>query len=311
MDMMTTKRIFRAGMQDFWRNGFVSLASILVMTVTLFVVGMSIFAGVILNSALIELRDKADVNVYFTVSAPEDQILQLQKSVQALPEVQSAQYISSGDALTQFRARHQDDQLTLQALDELGQNPLGAVLTIKAKDITQYDTIAQFLEQQQTSSSGGASGIIDKINYFDAQHRQALDTLQNVIASSQRLGFIIIIILILTTIAISFNTLRLAIYTSREEIQVMRLVGAGRFYIRAPFMVEGVLYGIISGMITLLLFYPLTYWLGASTEQFFGGVQIFSYYLAHFPFFFLVIIGTGIVVGIVSSFLAVQRYLKI
>ena len=310
MDWVTVKRIFRAGFLDFWRNGFVSLASILVMTVTLFVVGMTFFAGVILQSTLQELRDKADVSVYFTVDAPEDQIMQLQKSLQALPQVQSVTYISADDALAAFRELHQDDQLTLQALQELGDNPLGAELDIKAKDISQYDAISQFLEQQQSAQTGQPS-IIDKINYFDAQHREALDRLQSITDSAGRLGFIIILVLVLITIAISFNTLRLAIYTSREEIQVMRLVGAGSFYIRAPFMVEGVLYGLISGVITLLVFYPLTYWLGESTENFFGGINVFSYYISHFLLFFAIILGTGVVLGAVSSYLAVRRYLKI
>jgi len=300
----------RAGFLDFWRNGFVSLASILVMTVTLFVVGMTLFAGVILNSALGELRDKADISVYFTTSAPEDQILQLQKSVNALPQVQSTTYISADDALAAFRELHQDDQLTLQALQELGDNPLGAELDIKAKDISQYDAISQFLQQQQASQAGGPS-IIDKINYFDEQHREALDRLQEITDSAGRLGLIIILLLVGVTLAISFNTLRLAIYTSREEIQVMRLVGAGAFYIRAPFMVEGVLYGLISGVVTLVLFYPLTYWLGQATANFFGGINVFSYYVSHFLMFFGIIIGTGVVLGAAASYLAVRRYLKI
>lgn len=281
------------------------------MTVTLFVVGTTIFAGLILNTTLAQLRDKADINVYFTTDAPQDQIDQLEKSVEALPQVQSVEFVSADDALAQFRAKHQDDQLTLQALDELGQNPLGAVLNVKAKDISQYDAIAQFLQQQQTIGGDSSKSIIDKVNYFDAQHRAALDRLQHITDSAQRVGLAIIIILILTTLAISFNTLRLAIYSSREEIQVMRLVGAGQLFIRAPFMVEGVLYGLIAGVITLLSFYPLTYWLGRSTQDFFGGVNIFSYYISHFPLFFLAIVGTGVVLGAAASFLAVRRYLKI
>ncbi len=311
MSWVTVKRIFRAGFLDFWRNGFVSLASILVMTVTLFVVGMTLFAGVILQSTLSELRNKADVNVYFTQNASEERIMQLKQSLEALPQVQSVVFVSADEALAAFRERHQNDQLTLQALQELGVNPLGAVLNVKAKDISQYDSIAQFLEQQQALASGGQASIIDKVNYFDEQHRQALDRLQHITTSAGRLGLIIILILILVTIAISFNTLRLAIYTSREEIQVMRLVGAGAFYIRAPFMVEGVLYGLIAGVITLVLFYPLTYWLGTSTANFFGGVNVFSYYVSHFPMFFGIIVGTGVVLGAVASYLAVRRYLKI
>ena len=309
MQWITAKRIFRAGFLDFWRNAFVSFASILVMTVTLFVVGTTIFAGVMLGSALQQLRDKADVNVYFTTSAPEDQILELKSQLETLPQVASVEYVSRDEALAAFRARHQNDQLTLQALEELEDNPLGAVLNIRAKDISQYDAVASFLNDQQNAQ--GAQNIIDKINYYDEQHRNALTRLQNITDSASRLGLIVIAILIATTIAISFNTLRLAIYTAREEIQVMRLVGAGQFFIRAPFMVEGILYGLVAGVVTLLLFYPLTWWLGNATQNFFGGVNVFSYYLSHFGFFVLVIIGTGVVLGAIASFLAVRRYLKI
>lgn len=310
MNWVTTKRIFRAGFLDFWRNAFVSLTSILVMTVTLFVVGTTVFAGVILNSAITTLKDKADINVYFTTDAPVDQIQALQAQLEALPEVASAEYVSSDQALAQFRDRHQNDQLALQSLDELGANPFGAVLNVKAKDISQYETIASFLNSQAAVNTGGPS-IIDKVSFYDQQHRTALQSLQNITSSAQRLGMALIIILIVTTVAISFNTLRLAIYTSRDEIHVMRLVGAGAFYIRAPFMVEGVLYGLVAGTVTLLLFYPLTWWLGNVTADFFGGVNVFSYYLSHFLLFFVLIIGTGVILGAIASFLAVRRYLKV
>ncbi len=311
MEWVTIRRIFRTGFLDFWRNGFVSFASVLVMTITLFILGMTVFTGVILNTTLAQLRNQADMSVYLVPNTPTDQITQLQTTIQALPEVASVEYTSQDDELAQFRQRHQNDQLTLQALDELGGNPLGAVLTIKAKDISQYNAIAQFLQQQQQNVQPGQTSIIDKIDYFDAAHQQALTRLQEITNAAQRLGFVIITILALTSIAICFNTLRLAIYSSREEIAVMRLVGAGQAYIRAPFLVEGMLYGLISGVLTLLIFYPLTYWLGNATQNFFGGVNIFTYYLSNFLFFFIGIIGTGMVLGAVASYLAVRRYLKI
>jgi cell division transport system permease protein len=281
----------------------------LVMTVTLFVVGLTIFAGVMLNFTIAELRNKVDVSVYFLTTTPEDRILTLKQALEARPEVVSVGYMSRDEALAQFRERYKDDQLALQALEELGQNPLEASLQIRAKDISQYEAIAQFAQNQDTQNGTAAS--IDKISFYDAKYRVALDRLVSITDSAQRLGLIVIAILILTTIAISFNTLRLAIYSSRDEIQVMRLVGAGQFFIRAPFMVEGVLYGLVSGVVTLLLFYPLTWWMGSATASFFGGVNVFTYYLTHFPMFFLIIVGTGALLGAVASFLAVRRYLKI
>lgn len=310
MDWVTIKRIFRAGFLDFWRNAFVSFASILVMTVTLFTVGLAIFTGVVLNFTLSDLQNKADINVYFIQNAPEDQISSLQKQLEALPEVANVQYESADDALAQFRERHADDQLTLQALDELGTNPFGAVLNVKAKNISQYDAIANFLNQQATVSTGAPS-IIDKIDYFDEQHQEALTNLEQIINVSTWVGRILLLLFIALALIICFNTMRLAIYNSRDEIHVMRLVGAGAFYIRAPFMVEGVMYGAISGILTLLLFYPLTLWLGQATSNFFGGVNVFSYYLSHFILFFFAIVGTGVVLGGAAAYLAVRRYLKI
>ena len=310
MKRVTIKRIFKAGFLSFWRNGFVSFASVLMMTFTLFTILLAIFTGVILNTTLQQFRDKADMNVYFVTDAPEDQILALQKSVNALPEVASTEYVSQVDALANFREAHQNDQLTLQALDQLGSNPLGAVLNVKAKDISSYGTIASFLQNQEALKTGQPQ-IIDKINYFDQQHQDAINRLVQITNSAKLIGLIMIIIFVFITIAITFNTLRLTIYGSREEIQVMRLVGAGQGYIRAPFIVEGVMYGFIAAIVTLLIFYPLTWWLGATTESFFGGINIFSLYINHFPLLFLIIAGSGVVLGAVASYLAVRRYLKI
>ena len=268
------------------------------------------FTGVVLGSTLEEFRNKADMNVYFTTDAPEANILALRDSLITLPQVESVAYFSREEALAAFRERHQNDQLTLQALEELGQNPLGAVLNIKAKDISQYELIANFLRGQQALGEGEPQ-IIEKINYYDEGHRRAIDLLAQYTNTAQLIALVMVGFFVLMTVAISFNTLRLAIYSSRDEIQVMRLVGAGRTYIRAPFVVEGVLYGLIAAVITLLLLYPLAWWLGNSTESFFGGVNVFTYFITHFLLFFAVITGSGVALGAVASFLAVRRYLKI
>jgi len=311
MRATTIRRVIKAGFQDFWRNGFVSFASVLIMVFTLFIIGLALFSGVILSTALEEFRDKADMNIYFTTDAPEDSILELQATLSALPEVESIDYVSREVALAQFRERHQDDQLTLQALEELGDNPLGAVLNVKTHEITQYEAVANFLRQNQEALSAGNAPIIEKINYYDDAHRQAIERLAEITDSARLVGIAVITLFMAITIAICFNTLRLAIYTSRDEISVMRLVGATGAYIRAPFMVEGVLYGLVAGVVTLMLFYPLTWWLGDTTEGFFGGINVFHYYLANFPFFFAVIIGSGVLFGAIASALAVRRYLKV
>lgn len=303
----TAKRIARYGLIGFIRNGFVSLAAILIMTITLFVVASLMIGGTALSSVLQQLTNNVDVTVYFNTNATEDQLVQLQKSLQALPEVASVSYQSREEALAQFTARHQNDQLTMQALQELGDNPLGAALKIKAKATSQYETIAQYLSQQQGSGSDVGQAI-DTINFY--QNKTAIDRLTTIINTSRALGFGAALVLAIASLLITLNTIRLAIYTARDEIGVMNLVGASHWFIRGPFVVAGVLYGVIAGLVVLILLYPITIYLGPGSEHFLGSFNVFDYFVGAFPMLFLVIMASGIGLGALSSYLAVRRYLQ-
>lgn len=302
------KRVARTGFFSFWRNGTVSLASVLVMMVTLITIGLISFSGAILDASLAELRNKIDINVTFVPTASEEDILSIKHSIESLPEVLLVTYISREEALTQFKERHANDQAILAALDELGENPLGAVLNIKARDPSQYASVAEFLESDNALSSGGIS-IIDRINYF--QNKVAIDRLIKIINSADRLGFAMTIILAAVSMLIAFNTIRLTIYIAKDEIAVMRLVGASTTYIQGPFVVVGIIYGIVAGLLTLLLFLPITYWLGSATENFLTGFNVFSYYLSSFIEMALIILVSGILIGSISSLLAIRKYLKV
>lgn len=293
-----------SGFVGFWRNAFVSFAAIFVMVVTLFVIGSLLFLGQLLDSALTQIQDKVDINVYFTTDATEGDMMALKTSVEALPEVEEATYISREEALASFESRHGDDELTLQALEELGENPLGAALRIRTKETSQYEGVAAFLSEQGGDTT---PGIIDRVNY--AQNKQAIDRLSGIINAVERVSYFTTVILIVASILITFNTVRLAIYTSREEIAVMRLVGAGNMFIRGPFILQGLMYGVVAGIVTLVIFYPLTLWLGGGTAAFFE-LNIFEYYVRNFAYVFLVIIGSGMLLGTISSSLAIARYLK-
>jgi len=225
-----------------------------------------------------------------------------------LPEVQSVEYLSREQALLNFKTRHENDELTLQALRELPDNPLGAVLNIRAKEPSQYAGLAEFLRSETALHTGSAS-IIDEVNYYD--NKDAIDKLSGIIESARTMGFSISFLLVFISLIIALNTIRLAIYISRDEIGVMRLVGASNMYIRGPFVVSGILYGFVSAILTLAAYVPITYYLGNETEKFFSGLNLFQYYLAHFVEFLGVILLSGVVLGAFASFLAVRRYLNV
>lgn len=308
MDWMIIKRVLVGGGKNFGRGGAVSVATVLIMTVTLAIIGSLIFLSALLSYTLNTIKDKVDVSVYFVTTASEENILAVKDQLEGLPQVDNVTYTSASDALTAFRARHASDQLTLQALDELGSNPLDASLEVRAKDPSEYESIVNFLDASPALSAGGAS-IVDRINY--AQNKEVIDRLSLAIKATQEVGFAIVILFAIASILIAFATIRLAIYTARDEIGVMRLVGASNAYIQGPFIFAGVITGVIAAAIVLFLLWPATWYAGIKTTAWFGGFNVASYYGSHFILVFLIILGSGIVLGGVASVLAIRRYLKV
>lgn len=302
----SVRRVFRSGLINVWRNAFVSTAAVFVMTMTVMIVGSLMFLSALVDQFVAYVEDKVDVNVYFVTTAPESAILDMKAALEALPEVKFVAYTTREQAIEDFRARHQDDQDIVGALDELGENPFGASLAVKAKDASQFEAIYRFVEAKEDASVGAP--LIESINY--ERNKAVIDQLTLVTDYVERFGLIITIVFALASILITFNTIRLAIYTAREEIAVMRLVGATNMYIQGPFMVEGTLYGMVAGVVSVILFFPLAYALkGASLALF--NADIFSYYLMNIPFFFIILVLTGAILGVVSSFLAVRKYLSV
>lgn len=295
------RRIFKAGFVGFWRNAYVSLASIFVITVALFVIGSTMLIDQLLGASLAQLQAKVDINVYFVTTAPQEEIDALINSVKALPDVEQVTYTSRDEALAEYRAKNQNDSVAMQALDELRENPLGATIAVQAKETSQYESINRYLEEQKNP-------IIDEINY--TKNKESIGKLASIIDAVEQASFVALMVLIMASILITFNTIRLAIFTAKEEISIMRLVGASNMYIRGPFMLQGVMYGIISGVLALLILYPIVLWLGPKTAQFFE-INIFDYFVNNFAYIFLVLIGIGVTLGLVSSVLAITRYLRV
>lgn len=294
------------GFVNFWRNGFVSLASTLIMTVALLVISLLFMTRAVLLSTVETIKDKVDINVYLVTSASEEESQNLKKKIETLTEVSLVTYSSREQELERFRARHENDELTLQALDEIGENPLGAALNIKAKDPSNYESIAEFLESEKEKTE---TSIIDKINY--SKNKEAINALTRIMGASKTLGGAVALFFIIISVLISFNTIRLTIYMSREEISVMRLVGASTRYIRGPFVVGGLMYGVASTILALLILLPITFWAGPYTESLQSGINLWNFYLSHLFSITGILLLSGFVIGGLSSYLAVKKYLKI
>ncbi len=312
------KRITRTGFVNFWRNGFLSFAAIIVITLSLVSFGAIIFASAFGNALLTEVKNKVDINVYFTLNAEEGDILALKKTIEQLPEVQRTDYVSREQTLINFKEKWKDNTRILQGLEEIGTNPFPAVLNIKAKEPSQYEGIANFLEGNNSTSKSGTV-IVDKVNYN--QNKIVIDRLGKIIPAVERSGSIIALILVGVAMIITFNTIRLIIFTAKDEISVMKLVGASNAYIRGPFVVSGIMYGIFSGILTLIILGGFAYYIDKLIYNFAGAqgandfglvIEVFTrYFIQNFGQIFAIIMGSGIVLGAVSSYMAVRRYLNV
>jgi cell division transport system permease protein len=302
--MVTTfVRILRYGFQSFWRNGWLSAATIMVMILALLVfLGLLVF-GVVTEKAIATLQDKIDISVYFKPELKEDEIFKIEKSVESLSEVRSVEYISKEKALDIFKTRHDADATISKALEELNENPLVASLNIKAKDPRDYGKIAEYLENDKLKNS------IDKVTY--GQNQLAITRLIKIADTASAAGLAMTLILAFIATVVTFNTVRLAIYSSREEIGVMRLVGASNTYIRGPYIVEGVIYGVISAILALVIMAPMMYVTAPYIMALIPEMDLVAYFYTHLISLASYSMLAGIVLGTFSSYIAIRRYLRI
>lgn len=318
MIFTTFKRITRTGFVNFWRNGFLSFSAIVMVTLSLLAIGAIIFTSAFGRALIADVEEKVDINVYFSLTAPEDDILALEKDIKNLAEVKQTSYVSRDKALEAFKEKWKDNTLIMEGLKEIGDNPFPAALNIKAKDPGQYGSITTFLQNKNPVDNAGTP-IISKINY--QENKLIIDRLGRIIPAVEKTGSIVALILIIVAIIVVWNTIRLIIFTARDEISVMKLVGASNIYVRGPLVISGIMYGIIGAVITLVLMAGFAYWSDMVILRF-AGVQVASdfslvvnvfssYFTQNFTEIFIIIVGAGVILGGLSSYIAARRYLKV
>ena len=300
---LTLNRIIKSGLVNFWRNGWLSTATVLIMTIALLAWTSIFLLNVVLTSVLGILEQKVDISVYFNLNAKESDILALKLKLNNLEEVSNVEYVSTGEALEIFKKRHSDDEILLKSVQELGDNPLEASLNVLAKDASKYGTVVSFLSQSQFEN------IISKINY--AENKIVIERLGNIIGVLRQSGLAAGLILALIAFLVAFNTVRLAIYSSREEITIMKLVGASNWFVRGPFIVEGVLHGMVSSAFAFMIIIPGVAVMGPKLFNFLPEINLVNYLGDNFwQLLFFQTLG-GIILGVFSSWFAMRKYLKV
>ena len=296
-------RIIKYGLQGFFRNGWQSMATLSVITLTLFVFLSLILFNVVAKNAITVLRDKIDVSVYFRQETPEDDIANVRKSLESLSEVKAVKYISRSEALSAFQERHKEDAVINQALQVLQENPLSASLNIRANDPKDYPIITSYLNQENIKN------MIDQVTY--GQNQLVISRLASIVDTAQKFGIGLTVALAIIAVLVTLNTIILNIYSTRDEISIMRLVGAGNKFIRGPYIVQGMLFGIIAAVLSLALMTPLLSLISPYLKVLMPEMTLSAYFYGSIFSLLGYQILFGVALGVVSSVIAVSRYLKL
>lgn len=296
-------RTFKEGWQNFRRNGWLSFATVSILTLSLFIVGLSTLLGLTTHYMLENMRDKVSVNISFNPDIPEPRMLEIRDELAKYKkEIASVEYVSRDDALEIFLAENQNNPAVLQAIEEIGENPLLPSLVIKATAPEYFQVIVNQIQRSTFQSD------ISRINYD--KNRKIFDNLERNSKSIQKVGGILGIAFIFIAVLITFNTIRITIYSHRQEFEIMRLVGASNIYVRMPFVFEGIFYGIAAALTTTLALFGAAYVISPLTQGALPQGNFMGLYLQFFIPFFLGLILLGVFLGVLSSSIAIRRYLK-
>jgi len=298
-------RAIKFSSQDFWRNFWLSAATVVVLVLTLVSINFLIILNVLTKTAAAEVREKIDASINFNQGVPESQVGNIKSYLLSLPQVKDVEYISPENALAAFQERHQNDQAMLESLKEVGENPLGATLIVKARDPKDYPVILKVFDDPQYEA------FIQDKNFDD--HEVVVKKINSIAEKAKETGVGLAGLFAAVAVLIGFNTVRLTIYTHREEIGVMKLVGAANWFVRAPYLANSVFYGIFTVLFAIIITYPLIGFAEPYLAGFFEGSNFNL--LGYFTNNFLQIFGwqfIGVVLlSMVTSSLAVGRYLKV
>lgn len=301
--LINLKRIVKAGWLNFWRNKLLSFATLAVMTLVLLVVAGLLLLNVASQSLIASLENKVDVSVYFKTDTPEQDILSIKDIIKDIGSVAAVSYVSREQALDKFKQDHFGQETFMQSLEVLGDNPLSASINIKARQAKEYVNIVSFIERANFRH------LIDRIDF--RENEAAINKLINLSRGIRRLGLIVSLFLALVVLLVSFNTIRLAIYNQKNEIMIMRLVGASNWSIRGPFLIEGLLYGMVGSLVTVLVLWPSLVFASSQWDIIFSEINLLAWFENNVLAVWLLLFGVGTVLGLLSSLIAIRRYLKV
>lgn len=305
---LTFVRMIRYGVNNFSRNAWLTIAATAVMTVTLMIILTTVAARQVLTDTVSSIRDKVDMSIYLESDTTDQQAQSVADELKKLESVRSVKYITPSQMREEYIEANKDNPRIIQALKE-SITEFPGTMRVNVADIDNLDELQKFVETNETLKR-----YIDETRKpsFEGPTRTAIENVGRVIGFAEKSGIVISVIFVVISSLIVFNTIRMAIFNRKEEIQMMKLIGADRSFIRGPFVVEAIVYGFIAAIIATGILAVVLLNTQDKLESYGividGVVRIMTVYS---PIVLLAMIVAGAVIGVVSSLLATHKYLKI
>ena len=279
----------------------------MVMTITLVIFAILFLMFALTNYSVNTVKDTVDISVYFKTGASDQQTGQVTQSMQNDSRVKSVNFISADQALQNFKNAHAQDPTIAASLNELTDNPLPATLHVKAKNLSDYPAVVSTLQGDQYKA------VVQSVNYQnDPQIQTAINRLDKILRFTLIGGFVLIVVFSLIAILVIFNTITLTIYNRKEEVEIMRLVGATNWYIRGPFIIESILYTFFAVVITGALLVPVFTKLIPQIARYINpSLTLFNRNIFNFWYLIIMLAVVSLILSIGSTTMALRKYLKV
>ncbi len=303
--LRSLSRVIKFGFMNFWRNIWLSFATTLIMVLTLFSISLLIVLNLYGDLIIQNIKNKIDVTVFFQTDVSKAQMDEMQSALTNMNDVEEVKFTSKDEALKEFQAKHGDNPLILSSIAELEGNPLRDTLVIRAKNLDKYNEIKVFLDNEKYQP------IVDKFTFDD--NKEIISKVSAALTIAKKIGIGVSVIFCVIVVLVMFNTIRMTIYTQKDEISIMRLVGATNTFIEIPFIIEGMLYGIFASVISTLIIYPVILYTTPKINQFFQLVNVDAASVINKNLLIIIAVQLllGIFLGVVSSAIAIRKYLKV
>ena len=299
-------RTWKSGITKSLRMMHIFLPLIMFFTIVITFSGAFFFAYGIVTDLIQNFESKLNIVVYFDRNAPQGDIDGIVQQIQSRSDVSQVEYISQTQALEAFKSKHSQEQLTMQALQETGDNPFGASVVVFAKDPTSYETMNTDLKKINDNYKDESVAPVTDISYEN--HKVAIDRFGRMLKKGEIIFSIVLVLVSLILLFIVYLALRFATQGDREEIKVMKLVGAPTMLMVGPTTVMGVSAGVLGGVLSLFLLYFLAREMTPYTLSF-SNFNLILWYIKNLLYFIGFNLSFGIIIGFCGSLLAIRRHL--